>query len=64
MRWVAAASPSISATDLSVRWPAWHARLANFLMEDPLHGLRGQLAARLAELDAGSPQQDLFAGAR
>ena len=49
---------------LSVRWPAWHARLANFLMEDPLHGLRGQLAARLAELDAGSPQQDLFAGAR
>ena len=49
---------------LSVRWPAWHARLANFLMEDPLHGLRGQLAARLAEVDAGSPQQDLFAGAR
>lgn len=47
---------------LSVRWPAWHARLANFLMEDPLHGLRAQLGARLAELDRGSPQQDLFAG--
>ena len=46
---------------LSVRWPAWHARLANFLMEDPLHALRAQLGARLAELDRGSPQQDLFA---
>ena len=48
---------------LSVRWPAWHARLANFLMEDPLHALRAQLGARLAELDRGSPQQDLFAAA-
>jgi len=48
---------------LSVRWPAWHARLANFLMEDPLHGLRARLGTRLAELDAGSPQQDLFAAA-
>lgn len=46
---------------LSVRWPAWHARLANFLMEDPLHALRAQLGARLVELDRGSPQQDLFA---
>jgi hypothetical protein len=45
---------------LSVRWPAWHARLANFLMDDPLHALRGQLGARLAELDRGSPQADLF----
>ncbi len=48
---------------LSVRWPAWHARLANFLMGDPLHALRAQLGARLAELDRGSPQQDLFAPA-
>ena len=31
------------------------------LMEDPLHALRAQLGARLAELDRGSPQQDLFA---
>ena len=45
---------------LSVRWPAWHARLAQFLMDDPLHALRGQLATRLATLDHGSPQQDLF----
>lgn len=45
---------------LSVRWPAWHARLANFLMEDPLHSLRARLGARLADLDRGSPQADLF----
>ena len=45
---------------LSVRWPAWHARLAQFLMDDPLRGLRAQLGTRLAELDAGSPQADLF----
>ncbi|WP_240703557.1 glycosyltransferase family 2 protein [Thermomonas aquatica] len=48
---------------LSVRWPAWHARLANFLMDDPIRALRGQLDARLAALDSGSPQQDLFARA-
>ena len=46
---------------LSVRWPAWHARLAQFLMSDPLHGLRAELGMRLAALDCGSPQQDLFA---
>ncbi|HWS78328.1 MAG TPA: glycosyltransferase [Thermomonas sp.] len=46
---------------LSVRWPAWHARLAQFLMDDPLHALRAQLGTRLAQLDSGSPQQDLFA---
>lgn len=45
---------------LSVRWPAWHARLAQCLMDDPLRGLRAQLGVRLAQLDAGSPQQDLF----
>ena len=45
---------------LSVRWPAWHARLAQFLMDDPLHALRAQLATRLTQLDAGSPQADLF----
>lgn len=48
---------------LSVRWPAWHARLAQFLMDDPLHALRTQLGVRLAELDSGSPQQDLFPAA-
>ena len=46
---------------LSVRWPAWHARLAQFLMDDPLHALRAELGTRLEELDIGSPQADLFA---
>ena len=45
---------------LSVRWPAWHARLAQFLMDDPLHALRAQLGMRLAGLERGSVQQDLF----
>lgn len=49
---------------LAARWPGWHARLANFLMDDPLHDTRLQLARRYAEIDAGSPQHDLFAGAR
>lgn len=46
---------------LSVRWPGWHARLAQFLMGDPLHPLRAELGVRLAELGLDSPQQDLFA---
>ncbi len=45
---------------LSVRWPGWHARLAQFLMEDPLHGLRAQLGAELAQCAGESPQRDLF----
>lgn len=45
---------------LSVRWPAWHARLAHCLMDDPLRGLRTQLADTLATLDSGSPQADMF----
>lgn len=48
---------------LSVRWPGWHGRLAQFLMDDPLHATRAQLVQRLATLEGGSPQQDLFAGA-
>ena len=47
---------------LSVRWPMWHARLANFLMQDPLHGLREALSAELARLQQRAPQADLFAG--
>lgn len=46
---------------LAARWPAWHARLAQFLMDDPLQPLRAELSARLAGLDAGEPQADLFA---
>ncbi len=46
---------------LAVRWPAWHARLARFLMDDPLHAMRAQLAQRLAAVDTPMPQRDLFA---
>lgn len=46
---------------LSVRWPAWHARLAQFLMEDPLHGLRDALRRALAGIPPEQAQQDLFA---
>ena len=46
---------------LAVRWPAWHARLARFLMDDSLHAVRAQLAQRLAAVDTPMPQRDLFA---
>lgn len=51
---------------LSVRWPSWHARLAQCLMDDPLQALRLELGQRLASLDRRvglereSPQADLF----
>jgi hypothetical protein len=48
---------------LAARWPDWHPRLARFLMEDPLRTLRAELGARLAALEAGGPQADLFPGA-
>lgn len=44
---------------LAGRWPAWHPRLARFLMDDPLHGARDALAARLAAVEEGT-QADLF----
>ncbi len=47
---------------LSVRWPMWHARLANFLMQDPLHGMRDALSVELTRLQQRAPQADLFAG--
>lgn len=45
---------------INARWPAWHARLANFLMEDPLRRSREQLGQ--AYLDIGAPelQRELF----
>lgn len=46
---------------LAVRWPDWHARLAGFLMGDPLHGARAQLGALLAGLGPPDAQRDLFA---
>ena len=46
---------------LSVRWPAWHAQLAHFLMDDPLRALRARLGEALARIDSAPPQPDLFA---
>ena len=45
---------------LNVRWPAWHARLANFLMHDPLREQRELLTARYAATASPEPQRDLF----
>lgn len=47
---------------LAARWPAWHPRLARFLMDDPLRGARDALSARLAALADGTSQADLFDG--
>lgn len=48
---------------LSVRWPAWHAQLAHFLMDDPLRPLRERLGETLARHEDAPPQPDLFADA-
>ena len=48
---------------LSARWPGWHARLATFLMQDPLQRVRARLQRELAMLDPPPPQADLFASA-
>ncbi|MEH6416315.1 glycosyltransferase [Pseudomonas sp. CGJS7] len=45
---------------LAARWPDWHARLANFLMQDPLRDLRQQLAERLERVGPPDLQRDLF----
>jgi len=47
---------------LAVRWPAWHARLANFLMEDPLRDARDSLARMFAGIDPPQAQRELFVG--
>lgn len=49
---------------LAARWPAWHARLANFLMHDPLAGARTALSQLEARVDAPQAQRDLFAADR
>lgn len=43
------------------RWPAWNARLAEFLMRDPLRAQREQLVALLDAIDPPEPQRELFA---
>lgn len=45
---------------LAARWPAWHARLAGFLMHDPLHETRARLSGLHAQLH-GQHQHELFA---
>lgn len=45
---------------LAVRWPDWHARLANFLMHDPLRGSREQLTTLLGSVGPPDAQRDLF----
>ena len=47
---------------LAARWPDWHARLAGFLMDDPLRGARDRLMQLLAQADPPHPQPDLFDG--
>ncbi len=44
---------------LAARWPAWHPRLAGFLMRDPLRETREQLESLHARLRR-DPQHDLF----
>jgi hypothetical protein len=46
---------------LAARWPAWHARLAQFLMDDPLHALRAKLGHAYATAAAATAQRELFA---
>lgn len=46
---------------LGVRWPTWHARLAEFLMRDPLYAVRDGLTRALAGLEPLYAQADLFA---
>ena len=46
---------------LAARWPGWHARLAQFLMNDPLHAMRAELAQAYAHVEPATPQRELFA---
>ena len=46
---------------LAARWPGWHARVAGFLMDDPLHGQRAQLTGAYAQVEPALPQRELFA---
>lgn len=45
---------------LAGRWPDWHARLANFIMRDPLRAVRDGLHERHAGLEGQVPQRELF----
>jgi hypothetical protein len=45
---------------LAARWPAWHARVAHFLMDDPLRDARARLATLQATVGPPEAQGDLF----
>lgn len=45
---------------LAGRWPAWHSRLANFLMHDPLAATRAALSQLERDVGAPQAQRDLF----
>ncbi|MGH8063581.1 MAG: glycosyltransferase family 2 protein [Pseudoxanthomonas sp.] len=45
---------------INARWPAWNARLANFLMSDPLRAQREHLASLYADIGSPEPQRELF----
>jgi hypothetical protein len=47
---------------LASRWPNWHARLANFLMHDPLLEMRERLTQLQAGIEPLQPQRELFSG--
>jgi len=54
-------SPSDGDMDrLAVRWPDWHARVAGFLMRDPLREARERLDRLVATVGPPPPQPDLF----
>ena len=55
--------PNVNSEDqdaLIARWPAWHARVVQFLMDDPLKETRRQVLQKLLNVDAQGPQPDLF----
>ncbi|HVI58898.1 MAG TPA: glycosyltransferase [Luteimonas sp.] len=45
---------------LAARWPGWHARLAGFLMHDPLAAERRALSRAYELVDAPAAQHELF----
>ncbi len=45
---------------VNVRWPAWHSRLAHFLMADPLRATREKLSGLYADTGTPDPQRELF----
>ena len=45
---------------LANRWPTWTARLAEFLMDDPLHAHRRQLQQLYVQAPPPASQRDLF----